>query len=417
MKSFLYGISCGVVMLLLTASHPAAASPKGFIRVEGIGLIDSQNKPFEIRGTNLGHWLNPEGYLFQFGAQANSPRMIHDALCQAVGEEYVNDFWRRFLQNYITQDDIRYIASTGATVVRLPFHYKLLTDEPYLGLTRAEEGFQIIDKVVEWCREAGLRLILDMHDCPGGQTGDNIDDSYGYPWLFESPGAQKLFISIWEQVAARYADCPTILGYDLMNEPIAHYFENKEELNAHLEPLLIRTAEAIRKIDKHHILIFAGAQWNSRFEGVFSRPDFDKNLIYSCHIYKCPPSEGSLAGFIRFRDRANKPMFMGETGENTDQWVGDFRKALDAAQIGWTFWTYKRLDTDRSFVGVPLPAGWQTLVDFTQADRTTYEQLRKSRPDQQVIKRALDEYLENCRYDNCIKNNGYISALGLNPEN
>lgn len=54
------------------------------------------------------------------------------------------------------------------------------------GLTIAQDGFARVDSVVEWCREADLYLIFDMHDAPGGQTGDNIDDSYGYPWLFES---------------------------------------------------------------------------------------------------------------------------------------------------------------------------------------------------------------------------------------
>lgn len=54
------------------------------------------------------------------------------------------------------------------------------------GLTIAQDGFARVDSVVEWCREADLYLILDMYDAPDGQTSDNIDDSYGYPWLFES---------------------------------------------------------------------------------------------------------------------------------------------------------------------------------------------------------------------------------------
>lgn len=50
-----------------------------------------------------------------------------------------------------------------------------------MGLTAAQDGFARVDSLVEWCRESDLYLILDMHDAPGGQTGDNIDDSYGYP--------------------------------------------------------------------------------------------------------------------------------------------------------------------------------------------------------------------------------------------
>lgn len=101
-----------------------------------------------------------------------------------------------------------------------------------MGLTAAQDGFARVDSVVAWCRANGLYLILDMHDVPGGHTGDNIDDSYGYPWIFESEASQVLFCEIWRKIADRYKNEPVILGYELMNEPIAHYFENKDELNA-----------------------------------------------------------------------------------------------------------------------------------------------------------------------------------------
>jgi len=54
------------------------------------------------------------------------------------------------------------------------------------------EGFRLLDRVVEWSQEAGLYVVIDMHCAPGGQTGANIDDGWGYPWLFESPEAQQL---------------------------------------------------------------------------------------------------------------------------------------------------------------------------------------------------------------------------------
>lgn len=403
--------------LLLAAAWTAASAqpaPGGFIRTDGTRLVQADGTPFEIRGTNLGHWLNPEGYLFGFPASANAPHRIHEGLCQLVGPGYMERFWHTFRARYITRDDIAYIASTGATTVRLPFHYKLFTPDEYLGLRDPAEGYALIDSAVVWCRDAGLHLILDMHDCPGGQTGDNIDDSYGYPWLFRDPAMQERFIAVWRAIAARYAAEPTILGYDLMNEPIAHYFDDRDELNAELQPLMIRTARAIREVDPHHILLLAGAQWNTDFR-VYDDWTFDGNLLFTCHIYKCPPTEASLRGFVEFRDRTGCPMYMGETGENTDEWVDSFRRALDAAQIGWTFWTYKRLDTPRSFVSVPLPEGWQTVCDFLAADRSDYGAIRAARPDPAACRRALDAYLENCRFDRCRRNAGYITALGLRP--
>ena len=104
-----------------------------------------------------------------------------------------------------------------------------------MGLTAEQDGFARVDSVVNWCRDNKLYLILDMHDAPGGQTGDNIDDSYGYPWLFESERSQQLFCDIWRNIAERYKNEPVILGYELINEPIAPYFDNMEELNGKLE--------------------------------------------------------------------------------------------------------------------------------------------------------------------------------------
>ena len=168
---------------------------KGFVHVEGTNLIQPNGERLFIVGTNLGNWLNPEGYMFGF-SKTNSAWMIDLLFKEAVGPDEAASFWREFKDNYITQADIDYIKSTGANTIRLPFNYKLFTNEDYMGLTHQQDGFKRIDQVVDWCRKAGLYLILDMHDCPGSQTGDNIDDGYGYPWLFESEPSQQLFCNI-----------------------------------------------------------------------------------------------------------------------------------------------------------------------------------------------------------------------------
>ena len=49
-------------------------------------------------------------------------------------------------------------------------------------------------------------------------------------------------------IAKRYKNEPVIIGYDLVNEPIAHYFENElEELNHQLFLLYSRIISEIRE--------------------------------------------------------------------------------------------------------------------------------------------------------------------------
>ena len=113
-----------------------------------------------------------------------------------------------------------------------------------------------MDSLVKWCKKENIYVMLDMHCAPAGQTGDNIDDSYGYPFLFESEEAQELTINIWKQIAAHYANEPTIMGYDLLNEPIPPFFDTAF-FNPRLEPLYKKITAAVRAVDKKHI-IFLG---------------------------------------------------------------------------------------------------------------------------------------------------------------
>ena len=401
----------GALALLAGCTASRQAEPEqAFMRIDGHDLIAPDGSKFFIRGTNLGNWLNPEGYMFGF-SKTNSPRFINEMLCQMVGEEATADFWQDFKDNYITRADIDFIASTGANTIRLPFHYKLFTDEDYMGRSSDHNGYAHIDSVVTWCRDNGLYLILDMHDAPGGQTGDNIDDSYAYPWLMESPRAQQLFCDIWEQIAERYENEPVILGYELINEPIAHYFD-AETLNARLEPLHKRAVEAIRRHDNNHIILLGGPQWNSNFSN-FTDWGYDDKIMYTCHRYGGEPTAEAIHHFIAFRDSTGLPMYMGEIGHNTDEWQAAFCDVLEANNIGYTFWPYKKLDGS-CMNGISRPADWDSIVAFAEAPRDSYKAIREARPDTALARKALREFVENSRFENCTPQKSYIKSIKLN---
>lgn len=389
-----------------TEQLPAEA----FIRIQGHDLITPDGNKFFIKGTNLGNWLNPEGYMFKFN-KANSGRFINEMFCQLVGPDFTAEFWKTFKDNYITREDLHFIKQTGSNTVRLPFHYKLFTDEDYMGLTANQDGFARIDTLINWCREEGLYLILDMHDAPGGQTGDNIDDSYGYPWLFESETSQKLYCDIWRKIADYYKNEPIILGFELFNEPIAPYFDNVEELNGKLEDLYKIGTAAIREVNKNHIILLGGAQWNGNFKP-FKDSKFDDKIMYTCHRYGGEPTPEAIKGFIQFRDSVNLPMYMGEIGHNTNEWMATFCKTMEDNNIGWTFWPYKKMDGS-CFVGITPPENWAEIVKFSEAPRSTYKEIREARPDQAMARKAMTDMLEACKFKNNVIQKDYIEALGL----
>lgn len=379
-----------------------------FVSIKGKNYLDPEGKPLFLKGINLGNWLVPEGYMFKF-KNATSPMMIQEVISQLLGPEEAKKFWTKYQDSYITRKDIEFIKGTGLNSIRIPFDYRvLLESENPLVFNR--RGFELLDRVISWCRELKVYVILDMHCAPGGQTGDNIDNSYGYPWLFESPESQELTTQIWQKIAEKYASEEIIIGYDLLNEPIAHYFDT-EKLNPMLEPVYKKITEAVRKADQNHLIFLGGAQWDSNFKP-FQAPYEDK-LVYNFHKYWTETTQAVIQDYVDFSNKYNVPLWMSESGENKDEWITSFRSLLEKNNISWAFWPYKKMDAPSCMVTFKRPEFYDLVIQFADKPRASYEELRKDRPAASEVLKALNGFLENCRFENCTPNNGYLKALGL----
>lgn len=396
----------GLFIVILISSN--LFPQNNFVTVKGKEIVTADGNPILLKGMNLGNWLVPEGYMFHF-QKVSSPRMIYDLFDILIGEEDANKFWDSFRENYITKDDIHYIKSLGFNSIRIPFNWKLfVTDYPDRELEGV--GYALLNNAIKWCKEENLYVILDMHCAPGGQTGDNIDDSYGYPFLFESSASQHQTIKIWRKLAEIYKDEPIVIGYDLLNEPIAHYFD-KDKLNLTLEPLYKRITEAIREVDKNHIIFLGGAQWDTNFEP-FGLP-FDDKLVYTFHTYWTEVNQEVIQRHLDLREKFNAPIWLGESGENTNEWIKDFRTLLEENNIGWCFWPYKKMNSDRGIVSINQPENFDLIIQFAEGGGFDYGYIRDNRPDFEKVRTSLKQYLENCKLKNCIVNEGYIQALGV----
>jgi endoglucanase len=397
-----------ILFLLVIGCAASFSAPSKFVTVRGPEFIGPDGTPLLLRGINLGNWLVPEGYMFKF-KKTTSPRLIYTAFEQMLGPEESRKFWTAFRDRYITAKDIRFIKSLGLNSVRVPFNYRLFISDDEPDRIRTE-NFTYLDNVIAWCKHEGVYVILDMHCAPGGQTGDNIDDSYGYPYLFESAEAQRQAAMLWKFIADRYAQETIVIGYDLLNEPIAHFFDTAH-FNPRLEPVYKQLVAAVREADTNHICFLGGAQWDGNFS-VFG-PPFDAKLAYTWHRYWCDTTDAEAKQYIDFRRKYSTPIWLGESGENTDAWVGGFRRMCERNNIGWCFWPYKKMGSHSNMVDIVRPALFDSVIAYADTSRMTFPQMRK-RPAADVIRAALSEYLENCVFDKCIINRGYIRALGVN---
>lgn len=366
----------------------------GYLHARGQDIVDERGNKVLLRGVGLGNWLLPEGYMWKFGPEGDRPRKIEKLVSDLIGEQNAARFWKEYRRNYISEADIKRICELGFNSVRPALNARLFLTKGDNAVYQ-KEGFELLDDLVLWCRKYGVYVIIDMHGAPGGQTGQNIDDSPNdQPELFMQERNQARLIELWAKLATRYKDEPTIAAYDLLNEPLPERTGAFGKYHAQLEPLYRRITQAIRTVDARHMITLEGADWANNWS-VFSKR-FDENLVYQFHYY-CwdrPAKLNSIGKYLHERNRLGGPVWVGETGErdNTIYWATtDY---FEANNIGWSFWPWKKMDASNAPCSVNPPKNWQELATDSRAPGA-------KRPSKEIAQQSLDELLHNIRLENC----------------
>jgi aryl-phospho-beta-D-glucosidase BglC (GH1 family) len=332
---------------------------QGYLKVDGNKIINDVNNNFILKGMGIGGWLVQEGYMLKtpysiMGAEHE----IKNEIEKLVGKEKTIELYNLYQQNYVRKIDIDKLAEWGFNSIRLPLHYNKLISE-VLPITYNEEGFQIIDELLDWCEENKMYLILDLHAAPGGQSDEPISDYDDTKLsLWESEVNKNLTVELWKKIAERYANEEWIGGYDLINEP-------KWELgadNGPLRDLYIRITDAIREVDNNHIIFIEGNWFATDFAGL--TPPWDDNMVYSFHKYWNETDIGTINYLLEIRNKTNLPLWLGETGENSNDWFRECVKLMEENNIGWAWWPHKKIDNISGPLSSPMVEGYQDLLDY-----------------------------------------------------
>ena len=332
------------------------------------GKMFCGESPFILRGFGLGGWLLPEGYMWKLYKKCDRPRRMEAMISTLCGEDYAKSFWERYFRTYITEKDITLLANRGYNSVRLPLNARHLYKPTDKGLEFKNETIGILDHLIKLCRKNNIYVILDMHGAPGGQTGQNIDDSESdVPELFVEDRHQSDLIELWGMIAKRYKDEPAVGGYDLLNEPLPNWFS---QYNPRLMPLYRKLISKIRSIDQRHPIILEGLHWATDFSlfDSLTKEEAQNGIILEFHKYWSHPDKESLQPYIKMAEKLEVPLFMGEGGENNCQWYTTVFPLYERMGIGWSFWSYKKMDCTNSPITFDRPANWDKILEWTDGN-------------------------------------------------
>jgi len=364
-----------------------------FLHTAGQDIVNELGNKIFLKGVGLGNWLLPEGYMWKFGAAGDRPRKIEKVVADLIGNDKATLFWKSFRQNYITEADIKQIASLGFNSVRPALNARVfLTEDEHP--VYVEEGFQLMDSLVSWCKKYKLYVIIDMHAAPGGQTGANIDDSKNdIPELFIESKYQDQLVDLWVKLAQKYKDEPAVAAYDLLNEPLPIGTGAADKYKHLLEPLYQRITAAIRHVDQKHMITVEGFNWANDWSG-FNKP-FDNNMFYQFHYYcwSRPDNLNGIDQYLKRRDELNAPVWVGETGEKNNAIYWATSQYFAAHNIGFSFWPWKKMDTKNTPFSIKRPANWDLVTAFTNG---------AAKPGAAVAEKIFNELLENIKIANCV---------------
>ncbi|KAF9771352.1 hypothetical protein IL306_011011 [Fusarium sp. DS 682] len=329
----------------------------------------------KIRGVNLGsqfiieRWMCEESWK-NMGCSAYNDEW---ACVKGIGQDKANAAFKKHWETWITEDDIKQIASLGLNAVRIPVGYWMYEDIIQKGEYWPRGGIWHLDRIVGWCKKHGIYAIIGFHSAPGISspneqfTGHSIPN----PGFYTAENYERAF-KFLEWMTKRIhtnGNYTTVGMLEVLNEPVHARGEWKDkaaDMIKNYYPGAYKRIQAMEgylkvpKADRLHIQ-YMGKGWGSGDPREYL-PD-DDLIFFDAHRYLSFDNRiaGNKKAYIQTacKDNMGQHVFVGEwslsvnsTLKNTDEFkiAGQetWYKSYWAAQAesfeksdGWFFWSWK----------------------------------------------------------------------------
>lgn len=218
-----------------------------------------------------------------------------------VGSQVFDGVWSQNMH-----DMLRQIADHGFNLLRVPMSTQLLlqwkNEEPDPATPKVNEysnpeltlegiqggtvmySFDIWNKAVEWCRELGIKIMIDIHCAETASAGHQVSLWYTDKYSTED------WLEALEWVSDYYKDDDTIIAMDIKNEPhgtadtpnLMAKWDNSTDLN-NWKYAAERGAAAVMKGNPNLLVMVEGVEVYPKFE---EGADWtSQNIDYSRYPY------------------------------------------------------------------------------------------------------------------------------------
>jgi aryl-phospho-beta-D-glucosidase BglC (GH1 family) len=278
-------------LMLLIFTGLFGQTPDDFIRRQGNRLVvGAEEKTIFLRGINLD---------YEFLITDNGDIIMDDP------DDQGRPMFDRFAES-----DYQRIASMCMNAIRVLLNYRLFEDNanPFV---YKDEVWPWLDQQIQWAKNQGLYLILDMHVPPGGLQ----PSGGGGASQWDDPVKQQRFKALWYAIAERYKDETTLAAYDLMNEPQPS--RNTDQWKT----LAQATIDTIRSVDANHLILLEEVNWIVDANGftpgfedtlLWQAQEFqilvdDDNVMYDFHFYQPQDFVMQLTPWVDPTDQGSYP--------------------------------------------------------------------------------------------------------------
>lgn len=395
-----------ILLISLYFTIPLFAQ-QNYLKRDGSRIVDAQGNNFLLRGIGLGNYMVWEPYMWSINNVVTGSNNTMHAMLTRMGKVLNSDdlsyFVDQYMANYITKRDVDSLKAWGFNSIRLPMHYDLFIGKSASDNSYVEKGFAMAEQLRQWCEANQMYLILDLHAAPGGQGNDHAISDSDNPalWTGDAFGTAGQYqiktLMFWKEVARRFADKEWIGGYDLLNE--TNYS------NPTLLSLFKMITAQIRQYDTKHLIFLEGNWFANDFSTISPDKwgtDWDANTALSCHRY--------WSGHVSYpgqdlRTSYNVPLWLGESGENSNQWFYNEIKYAEAANVGWAWWSYKKIENISGLLSIKSDANFTKISNYLNYE--TGLDVNDKAGNFTLFK----NFLENVKIENCKINRDVIFSM------